>query len=156
MLRSSETGELAPAVALFSTVLSLNPQLMEGVVPNQSGKHVRLRVQYSDESSHFTVDTAAGPVRIVEILFHGTVGLRETLVPLTTTTEYGRTDTAEPISQLAAFSFSIGDAGFALEMHRIADTGETHVILHRRSREAERSGTWVTEQSGDMDDTAHA
>jgi hypothetical protein len=118
-------------------VLSSNPELLSGVVPNEPGKQVKARVKYPDDNSHFTVDTAAGSIRIAEIRFTGTVALKETLVPLSTTSEYGRAETGEPISQLAAFDFSTQDGAFALEMHRIADTGETHVVLHRRKRESD-------------------
>jgi hypothetical protein len=59
-------------------------------------------------------------------------GIEETDVPIVKTTEYNRTETGEVISQLAAFApHSIFDMNLALEMHRVADTGETHIVMRR-------------------------
>lgn len=66
------------------------------------------------------------------ILFEGEVRLKETLVPLIVTAEYWQADTGEVISQVASFApQSIHGMKFSTEMHKMGDTGETHIILRR-------------------------
>ena len=66
------------------------------------------------------------------IVFDGDLRLKETLVPLMVTAEYRHAETGEVISQVASFApKSIYGMKFSTEMHRMADSGETHVILRR-------------------------
>lgn len=131
-LRSSKSGELVSAAEAFSGVVSEMGQLFEGLEPNGPGKKIRLRVQYTNETDHFVVDTSIGPVRVEAIDFLGELSIRERLIPLTVTAEYRQTETGEPISQVATFApHSIHGMMFSLEMHRISESGETHIILRK-------------------------
>jgi hypothetical protein len=66
------------------------------------------------------------------ILFEGTVRLKETLVPLMATAEYRHAPTGAVISQVASFEpQSIHGMKVTMEMHKIGETGETHIILRR-------------------------
>jgi len=130
-LRSSKDNGLASPAIAFSSAVSQVGVLFDDLQLNGPGKKIRLRVKYPNDSDHYVVDTADGPVRIEEIVFSGELYIREELVPLTTTAEY-RHKTGEPISQVAMFAPQlIQGMNFSLEMHRIAETGETHVILRR-------------------------
>jgi hypothetical protein len=70
-------------------------------------------------------------VRIRGITFEGELSLKEQMVPLMGVNEYRGED--GPIAESALFQpQELGGFGqLALEMHRIADTGETHVILRK-------------------------
>lgn len=129
-LNSSVTGEaITPANAFLSAVNGIEG-VFEGVVPNGQEKKIRLHATYTDDS-HFFVETAAGPVRIHTIVFDGELQITEELVPLTLTAEY-RNAGGELISQVASFApQSIFGMKFSTEMHRIAESGETHVIIRR-------------------------
>lgn len=136
-LRSSKSGKLVSSAAAFSGAVSGTGKLFDELEPNGAGKKVRLQVQYTNDADHFVVDTAFGAVRIEAIVFLGELFVRERLVPLTDTAEYRRAETGEPISQVASFApHVIHGMAFSLEMHHIAETGETHVILRKLSDDA--------------------
>jgi hypothetical protein len=66
------------------------------------------------------------------IVFFGEIRVLEKLVPLTGTAEYRRTETGEYISQVASFApQAVNGMNFSLEMHRIAATGETSVMVRK-------------------------
>ena len=101
---------------------------------------IRLVSEYL-ENDYYVVDTQAGRVRIQKIDFTGELRIEETDVPIVKTTEYSHTETGEVISQLAAFApQSILDMKLALEMHRMADTGETHIVMRRLPDDAKPAG----------------
>lgn len=136
-LKSSKTGaSIAPAPA-FTSAVGEAGTLYDDVLPNGPSKKVRLRGQYSNDDDHFVVETKLGPIRVQAILFEGELSVKETLVPLSVTAEYVRSETGEMISQLAAFApQEIHGMNFSIEMHRMADSGETHVTLRRVSDDA--------------------
>ena len=131
-LRSTKTGAyVAPAKAFLGAVEALGT-LFDDLLPNGPPKKVRLQANYADDDDHFVVDTSLGPVRVQAILFKGVLSLKETLVPLSVTAQYQHADSGRPISQVAAFApVGIHGMTFAIEMHRMAESGETHVILRR-------------------------
>ena len=131
-LRSSKSGKLVSATAAFLGVVSEVGTLFDGLEPNGLGKKIRLRVQYTNEADHFVVDTSLGPVRVEAIVFFGELSVHERLVPLTITAEYRQAETGKPISQVASFvPYSIHGMMFSLEMHRISESGETHIIMRK-------------------------
>ena len=86
---------------------------------------------YLDED-HYLIETALALVRVTQIEFIGELRVEETVVPVIKTAEYRHAETGEPISQLAAFApQSILGMNLALELHRIAESGETHVTMRR-------------------------
>lgn len=84
------------------------------------------------EADHYLLETPSGRVRLSQIDFIGELRVEETEVPVIKTAEYRHAETGEVISQLAAFApQSILGMNLALEMHRMAETGETHVTMRR-------------------------
>lgn len=129
---SSKTGEVGSAVAAFSAAVNQVGDLFDDLVPNETGKKIRLRTRYANDEDHFIVETKLGPIRIEEIVYFGELSVRETLVPLASTSEYRDTETGNVISQVAAFEpQEMHGMKFSVEMHRIGETGETHVIMRR-------------------------
>jgi len=137
-LRSSKSGVVVSPAAAFLGAVSGVGTLFDDLNPLSPIKQIRLHAQYPDEEDHFLVDTRLGPIRVEEILFKGGLTVREQRIPLALTAEYRQTTTGEPISQVASFEpHSIHEMMLSLEMHRIADTGETHVILRKVADNAE-------------------
>jgi len=131
-LKSSKKGTLVSPAEAFCFAAEKLERLFEGLEPNGPGKKITLCVQYTNDDDHFVVGTSLGAIRVEAIVFYGELSVRETLIPLTVTAEYRRTETGESISQLASFAPQlIHGMRFAVEMHRIAESGETHVILRR-------------------------
>jgi hypothetical protein len=131
-LKSSKSSELVTLANAFSRIVSEAGTLFDGLIPNGPGKKVRLHVQYSNDEDHFVIETGSGPIRVQAILFQGDLHIKETVVPLSITAEYRHAETGETISQLAAFApQEIHGMKFSMEMHRIADCGETHIIMRR-------------------------
>jgi len=131
VLRSTQTGDVISLVTAFDLVISENPGVLEGVLPNQPGKSVELKVHYPSDDSHFVLDTAIGSIRIAGIDFGGEVSIVQVDVPLSQAAEYRQIGREEAISQSAAFVFPIGDAKISFEMHRLMDSGETHLAVRR-------------------------
>ena len=105
--------------------------LFDELTENGPEKRVRLHANYTDED-HFVIETSEGPIRLRAIVFEGELRLKETLVPLMVTAEYQHVHSGETISQIASFApQSILGMKFSTELHKMADTGETHVILRR-------------------------
>jgi restriction endonuclease len=131
VLRSSRTGEMATPLFAFAGAVNANEHLYDGLVPNGDGKRIRLHATYP-EDDHFIIDTQAGSVDIPVIVFSGELRLKQKQVPLVYTGEYRGTPDGESISQIVSFGpQSIMGMKFGMEMHRLAETGETHVLLRR-------------------------
>lgn len=78
------------------------------------------------------METRLGPVRVRSIVFDGDLRQTEKLIPLSITAEYRHLEDQQPISQLAAFApQQIFGMKFSMELHRIAESGETHIALRR-------------------------
>jgi Restriction endonuclease len=130
-LKSLRTGELAKPQNAFLGAVDQQGTLFDDLLPNGPGKNIRMQVQYVNDQDHFIIETSAGPIRVEAILFEGELSIKETLVPLSVTSEYRRAKTGEAVSQLAAFSPQMDGATFSLEMHRMADSGATHIVLRK-------------------------
>ena len=136
VLRSSRTGELITPSFAFAGAVNANEQLYDGLVPNGDDKKVRLHANYPSDD-HFIVDTTAGPLDIVGIVFYGELRIKENQIPIVYTGEYRGSSEREPISQIVSFGpQSIMGMKFSMEMHRLAETGETHVLLRRQPGDA--------------------
>jgi hypothetical protein len=132
ILKSSNTGEFVAPANAFSQAVNSQETLFEDLVPNGPGKKVRLHVQCTNDDDHFVVETTAGPIRVTAILFEGELRIKESLVPLTVVAEYRHVETGHPISQMAAFApQKVHGMKFSMEMHRMAESGETHIILRK-------------------------
>lgn len=135
-LKSSKSGETTTPAYAFSSAAGGTAGLFADLVANGPEKKIRLRANYT-EDDHFVVETIEGPVQLRAIVFDGEIRLKETLVPLMGAEEYRRADTGEVISQVASFApQSIHGMKFSTEMHKMGDTGETHVILRRTTDNA--------------------
>lgn len=132
ILVQSKTGNRVAPIAAFDAAVRATGSLFEGIEPNTEGKKIRLKANYPDDEDHFLVETAEGVSRIQNILFVGRLIVRDRLVPISETVEYRGTETGEPISQVVSFSDQEeGGVGLALEFHKIAETGQTHVLLRK-------------------------
>lgn len=130
-LKSPNSGiTITPALA-FSSAAEKTKGLFDDLVANGPEKRIQLRANYPDDD-YFVVETDKGPVPLRGINFIGEIRLKETLLPLMFTAEYRHTDTGEAISQVASFApQSIYGMNLSVEMHKMNDTGKTHVILRR-------------------------
>lgn len=135
ILTSSSSGARANLTQAFFGAVQSTEDAFRDVVVGKASK-VRLVSNYLDKD-HFLIETALGLVRVTQIEFFGELRLEETLVPVVKTAEYRHASTGEPISQFAAFApQSILGMNVALELHRIADSGETHVTIRRLADDA--------------------
>lgn len=135
ILLSSSSGIRANmSTAFFGSVQSL-----EGVfddVKVGDPLKVRLACNYLEED-HYLIETPIGVVRVAQVEFLGELRVEETVVPVTKTAEYRHAETGELISQLAAFApQSVLGMNLAVELHRMAESCETHVTMRRLSDDA--------------------
>jgi hypothetical protein len=130
-LRSSTTGELTSPAFAFAGAAGSHERWYEELKPNGDAKSVRIHANYAPED-HFTIETWVGPVPIATILFEGELRLLERQIPVAYVGEYRSATTGEPISQHVSFEpLSAMGMRFATEFHRLAATGETHVVLRK-------------------------
>jgi hypothetical protein len=130
ILVSSSSGARVNLIqAFFGAVESVDDAFKDVEVGNPST--VRLISSYLDDD-YFSIETPLGPARVAHIEFLGELRVEETIVPLIKAAEYLHSETGEPISQLAAFApQSIVGMSLALELHRMTESGKTHVIMRR-------------------------
>lgn len=122
-------GEQLSLVTAFTAACDLGPNIFDGIVANHPAVPVRLRVQYQDAGC-LSIRTDLGDIPVPEILFEGTIAIKEALLPLQNVSQYAQLSTGEEISQSAHFEpFDVNGTKFALELHRIPETGCTNVIL---------------------------
>lgn len=137
LLRNSKTGAKVSTAAAFASAVQEPGNLFDGLAPNGEGRKIRLRVKYANQSDHFVVETKLGPVRIEEIIYLGELSVKERLVPIAITAEYRDAETGNVISQVAAFEpQEMHGMKFSLEMHRMGENGETHIIMRRLANDA--------------------
>lgn len=137
LLKSSKTGKFVAPANQFSQAVDAAGTLFDDLVPNGPGKKVRLHVHYTNDEDHFVVETSVGPIRVKSILFKGELRIKEVLAPLSVAAEYRHVETGQPISQMAAFApQNIHGKKFSMEMHRMAESGEIHVVLRRVRNDA--------------------
>lgn len=131
-LKATSTNEYVASKDAFANAVAQHGTLFDDVEPNGAGKQVKLHVVYPNDADHFVVETRLGDVRVRSILFEGDLFVKESFVPLESASEYAHVETGEAISQVASFApQNIHGMSVALEMHKLAATGETHVTLRR-------------------------
>ncbi len=132
VLRSVVTGNKAPLKNAFLGAVNETGGLFDDIEPNGSGKKIKLHVNYDSDTDHFVVDTDLGEIRVRSIIFYGELRIEQRSVPLTVTSEYRKLEGGEVVSQVAGFApYEILGHEFSLEMHKLKDTGETHVIMRK-------------------------
>ncbi|CAB3753019.1 hypothetical protein [Paraburkholderia solisilvae] len=129
-LKSSKTGEVVTPATAFAGAVNGVDGIFDSLSPG-TPKRLGLHATYLPDD-HYIVECASGPMRISAIVFNGELSVTETKVPLLNTTEYRQANTKDVISQVASFApQAIHGMKFATEFHKMADTGETHIILRR-------------------------
>jgi hypothetical protein len=135
ILISTQTGQAVRIVDAFSSFLSQHSELFDDIKPNIETKEIKIRSEYSNDKSCFIVRTPQGDVRIKEIYFEASLSIKTEKVPIQKVTQYNRDAGKEEISKTVGFRLNIGNSEVGLEFHKLAATGETHVIV-RNSKNA--------------------
>lgn len=136
-LRSVKTGQI------FSAHSALQASLAEqdGLLRDRADSPVRIRlhVEYANPDDHYVVDTVAGPVRVTEIIFRFELSTRNECLPVTFAGEYVADRDGAVLSQIATFEpIASQEEDFAVEMHHLAEKGETLVCLRKLRADAKR------------------
>lgn len=129
LLRAIDSGSEVSVYDAFNMALDSQPQLLADAGSNKSTKPVNLRARFPDDSSHFVVETSCGLVRIREIVFRGELSAIRSEIPLGQATEYAHVPTGKAISQTAAFPFDAFGMSLSLDVHKLVEPGEVHVVL---------------------------
>lgn len=130
ILISSSSGARANMIDAFFDAIQSVENAFNDVAVGKPRK-VQLLSNYLDDD-HFLIHTAVGLAKVTQIAFIGELRVEEAVVPIVKTAEYRQAGTGDPISQLVAFGpQSILGMNFALELHRMAGSGETRVTMRR-------------------------
>lgn len=131
ILISTGTGEAVRPMDAFQAVVSENAKLYDDIEANSGSKKVKIKAIYQNDDSHFIVRTSKGDVRIREILFEGTLKVAINEIPINGITKYSKDIENEAIAHSVSFRLNIGNENVGLEFHKLAHTGETHVLLRK-------------------------
>jgi hypothetical protein len=142
-LISSSTGRpISLADAFLGAVKQA--KLFDGMDPRGETKRVALKANYPNEQDSYVIDMKQGQIRIDAIQFKGELCVSVEDIPLAITEEYRRTETGEPISQVAAFApHTIQGKQVSLEFHHFVESGESMVVMRAipPASKTEREGT---------------
>ncbi len=132
ILRASDTGAMVRASEVLATHA---PTILEdqiSQIATGESLDIAVRVDFPFDNSHFVVDTKDGAIRIDEILILGNVTKKEKFSEFNSRVHYKKlADKGKPISQSAMAVFDSFQGKFAVELHNIRSTGETHVVLRK-------------------------
>jgi hypothetical protein len=132
------TGMAITLRQAFDVALVHATDLCADLEPNGASKLARIVVRYPSESEHYYVELTGSRVRIESIDFWAEVSLRQSRSKVIESIEYLRSEGGSSISQTAVFGAqNIGGHQIVLELHHVAKSGETHVVL-RKLREVGR------------------
>ena len=132
ILRSINTGDKVPLKNAFLGGVNEVGSLFDDVEQNGTGKKIKLHVNYESKTDYFVVDTELGEIQVKSIIFDGELSIEQRSIPLTVTSEYKKTTGGEVVSQVAGFGpQEILGHELTLELHKINDTGETHVVIRK-------------------------
>lgn len=131
ILTSSVNGSRSTVTQAFMAAIHSTSDDPFSTVAPDAPKEVRILVRYSPED-YFSIETPQGHAKIGEIEFFGELRIEECLLPITRTLEYRQVEGAGKISQLVSFAADeVAGMKLAVEFHRFAESGETHVVLRR-------------------------
>lgn len=144
-LRSTKSGEHLSALEAFRACVFANEagDLFEGLEPAGPVRRIKLHAQFVDPDDHYVICTDSGAVRVEELVFLCELSVRDAVVPVSFTGEYCAVEDGAPFSQIV--TFDVQD-GLYLEMHRLAGTGEMHVIVRHIQAGAARWSSPLIEQ----------
>jgi hypothetical protein len=126
LLRVVTSGKLLTMPEAFQQATA-QAKLFDGMAPDEE-KRVRIRAEYPADV-HVVIDTAAGALRVAWMGFEGRLQVKEAQMPIEALKTYTRDASGEVISQSAVLG---GAASFAIELHNLAETGETHILVRKR------------------------
>lgn len=137
ILRSVRSCELSTLANAFLAVVQAQKTLFDEIEANGPGRKVAIQAQYINDEDHFVLETSVGPIRVREIIFEGHLIVKDRLVPLSITAEYREAESGRQISQVASFEPQmVEDVSFAVEIHRMADSGTGHIVVRRLGPDA--------------------
>lgn len=126
-----KNGTLVSVAEAFCGAVARLPLVYDDVIPDGARKTVTIDATYTNENDRFALVIDEDPIDIQAIRFNGEVYIRSALVPITSLKEYKRHDTDELISQSARLDFASDDNRFTVEMHSVAGTGLTHLVVQK-------------------------
>ena len=135
ILRSVASNQLLTVAEAFANVAN-DMRLFDSISPCERGKKVDLQVRYSNDNDHFVMDVEAESIRVRDIRFVGELLVVESNIPINLVAEYKGAE-AGVISQFVSFSpWEVNGTTFSIELHRMGDGGETHVVMRRHEQPA--------------------
>lgn len=116
-------------IAAFQSAVNSVEGLYDELMPRGGAKKIKLRVAYPQDDGHFVTDTELGKVRITEILFQGELSVEKEEIPIAAIRKYENVSQEEDIATTASFDLEVDGRPMECSFHRIANTGETHILL---------------------------
>lgn len=125
-------GALHSLAEAFSACVSTMEAAWDGLEPNGPAHSMPVVANYP-EGNRYTLELRSGIYELAVLYFEGEVSLIREDFPLLTTSEYRQVqEGGRVISQVATYApQTINGMKLAMELHRMGDTGRTHVVMRR-------------------------
>lgn len=131
ILTSSSTGKTVSAANAFLALTSQHPEYFKGIKPNEDSRKARIKADYPNDNNHFFIETEKGNVRISKIIFEASLYIKTEKIPIEKIIRYARDEKGDEIASIIGFKFNIEKQELGLEFHKLAETGETHILVRK-------------------------
>lgn len=131
ILRVGSSNNQQSLYGLFRWAVEEN-ELFSDVVIDGPSKPVKIHVRCSTPDLTVAIETPRASVKIDSLVFTGELSLRKSDHSPSFMRRYQAYDGSTAFSDVVAFEpMKIGGKMWSLEMHKVSETGETHVMLRR-------------------------
>lgn len=124
-----ENKEYYTILQAFRGALSEKEDVFDAVDEGGPARPLIMQVLYPNDNSRFVINTELGDVRVIRIDFHAELSVKTTQIPVARLSDYVRSDSGDSIAQSAAFEFSALGYQLSFEMHKLAESGETKIVM---------------------------
>jgi hypothetical protein len=107
-------------------------KLFDDIQPNVETKKVKIHARYPNPDDRYSIELSHGKIGVDSINFIGELSITTTELPIAFSARYkdhiGDTVHSEVVGYEGMEAFG---SQFTMELHKIAETGETHVTLRK-------------------------
>ncbi len=132
ILLSTETNKYVNTLDAFNSAIHGIDGIYDDLFSDVTSKKVKLRTQYTDDKSHYIIETKFGKVRILEILFSGEISVKKEIYPISNIKNYDSLSASQNIASRASIDFEVNGLSHEISFNKISETGEVHVLLNRK------------------------
>jgi len=133
ILISRKTGKNVSPAKAFLAISSQHPEFYNGIKPGEDTREIRVKAEYPNDADHFFIATDHGDIRIIKIIFEASLYIVADKIPFSKIIRYAKDEENEEIASIVEFNFDIEEEEYGMEFHKLAETGETRLLIRKKS-----------------------